>query len=339
MSIIWYILVFVGVIVGLIILALVIILVLLLKYLDGSPQTKEANLASDAGTAKTSAAESKARTSIYVPSMQELERRWQFQNTGDADLPFAVRLKGGAYRWHSANRVQYGPDFYKMFVDGPWKWEAQGRFAGKNINCGHYFGLSVAAANEESQYYGTDLKTAVLIEIEGETSRVLDLTHPEVIKYVFEDFVDSSGVMALFYYPMLQKLIEQSKGGNQVTDYVGWQAKKLGYDGILFYSARAMAYVTKYRFNRNLEWTTYQNAFYEMRRNPALLNVVLFSGVKLVNGIKSIRIGDGSEPMQNPYFRLGTEKVSEMFGRYGEAYQDERNPLTLTRPIYLPDED
>jgi hypothetical protein len=339
MSIIWYILVIVGLAVGLIILFLVIIVVLLWKYLDGSPQTKEANLASDVGTAKASAAESNGRASIYVPSMQELERRWQFQHTGDADLLFAVRLKGSAYRWHSANRVQYGPDFYKMFVDGPWKWETRSRFAGKNINCGHFFGLSVAAATEEAQYYRMDLKTAVLIEIEGETSRVLDLTHPEVIKYVFEDFVDSSGVMALFYYPMLQKLIEQGEGGNQITDYVGWRAKKLGYDGILFYSARAMKSIAEYRFNRNLEWTTYQNKFYEMRRNPALLNVVLFSGIKLVNRIKSIRIGDGSEPMQNPYFGLGTEKVSEVCGEYGQAYQDEQDPLTLTRSVYFPDED
>ena len=74
-SILWYTLVIVGLIVGILILDLVIILVLLFKYFDSSPQTKGANPASDAGTDKASAAESEGRTSIYVPSEQELEQR------------------------------------------------------------------------------------------------------------------------------------------------------------------------------------------------------------------------------------------------------------------------
>jgi len=212
------------------------------------------------------------------------------------------------------------------------------RFAGKGINCGHYFGLSLEAATQEAQYYGMDLEKVVLIEVEGESKRILDLTHPEVIKYIFQDFIDSSRNMALFYYPMLQILIEQGKGGNHYTDYIGWYAKRLQYDGILFYSARALEHVAKYRYNRNTESFEYQNEFYEMRKNASLLNVVLFSGMKFVNEIKSISVGPNNR-LQNPYRGVGLEKISEMFSEHGQGYQDKQEPSPLVRPIYFPIDD
>jgi hypothetical protein len=52
-----------------------------------------------------------------------------FHRTGDKDLPHSVRLKGTAYRWQDPERVRHGERFYEMFEDGPWKWDASGRFA------------------------------------------------------------------------------------------------------------------------------------------------------------------------------------------------------------------
>jgi hypothetical protein len=98
-----------------------------------------------------------------------------FQRTGDHDLPFAIHLKGTVYRWHSREYVFAEADFHKTFEDGPWKWNAQGRFAGAKINCGHYFGLSREAATDEARCYGISEDRAVLLK---RLSRGLIERHP-----------------------------------------------------------------------------------------------------------------------------------------------------------------
>src|SRR5436190_22319824 len=76
-----------------------------------------------------------------------------FVRTGDADLEYSIRLKGTVYRWHHPEFLFLGDDFHRTFEDGPWKWDAQGRFAGSGLLCGHYFGLSEEAATEEATHY------------------------------------------------------------------------------------------------------------------------------------------------------------------------------------------
>jgi len=263
--------------------------------------------------------------------LQPFER--PFQRTGDPDLAYSVRLSGTAFRWHATERVETGAAFHRMFVDGPWKWDAQARFAGAGINCGHYFGLSIEAATEEAGYYGTDTAAATLIAIEGESSRILELTHPEVIKAVFEAHVDDHQVVSRSYYTMLQELIEQQKGGNAITDYLGWWAKRSGYDGILFFSARALKQAATYNYNRNLEGLTYQAAFYEMRKDPRLLNVVFLSGARLVGGIQRITIGS-APPFDNPHAGQPEAVTAALAGAFGADYQAEWDRFLLTRPRY-----
>jgi hypothetical protein len=132
-----------------------------------------------------------------------------FTPTGAAHLPNAVRLNGKAYRWQAKKHIHRGADFHLMFEDGPWKWDAQGRFAGKDINCGHYFGLSVEAANEEAGHYGIDKEDSQLIEIEGSSDCILDLTHPDLIRKWFELHIDNHKIVSHSIYRMFQELIEQ----------------------------------------------------------------------------------------------------------------------------------
>jgi len=100
MWIIWSILLFIGAIVGLVIFAIVILLILLFKF------------AGDSST-ETAPSESRGPVMYYGPTIEQLEQRWAFHRTGDADLPYAIWLRGSAFRWQLADRVESGPDFYK----------------------------------------------------------------------------------------------------------------------------------------------------------------------------------------------------------------------------------
>jgi hypothetical protein len=266
--------------------------------------------------------------------------RWDkpFVRTGDEDLPYAIRLRGKAYRWQQPARVHLGDQFYKMFEDGPWKWKAQGRFAGAALNCGHYFGLSVEAATEEAAHYGMHPENAVLIQITGGSRRILDLTHPDVIKSMFQQHVENHHVVSWSYYSMMDELIERGDGGNVVTDYLGVRAKREGYQGILFFSARVLRDIQLFRMDRVLEAYTYRAYIWEKRRDLTNLNIVFISGAELVHGIKTIKIGD-AEPFVNPYYEIGIDKVYTMFPEHGEDYQLEQDHFLITKPSYVDPEE
>jgi hypothetical protein len=257
-----------------------------------------------------------------------------FRRTGDDDLPYAVRLRGSVYRWHTRDWLFQGAEFHRTFEDGPWKWDAQGRFAGKGINCGHYFGLSVAAANEEAKHYGIDTSTSALIELEGKSRRILDLTHPDVIRAVFETCVDEHRVVSHSYYTMLEELIERDEGGSVITNYIGHWARRQGYEGILFFSARAMDFPRVQRMDRDLEAWTYRMVFRDLRKDSALLNVVMFSGATVLDKAKMYRIDSGPR-IANPLHGKGADEIYELF-EYDESYQLEREEFLLTRPRYVP---
>ena len=256
----------------------------------------------------------------------------QFEPAGDADLPFAIRLSGDAYRWHSADRLHKGAEFYRMFEDGPWKWSAQGRFAGKEINCGHYFGLSVGAATEEASHYGIDPEKSALVHIAFEPVKLLDLTHPEFIRTMFQNCVQNHEIVSHSYYVMLSELIELGNGGNSVTDYLGYRARKDGYQGILFFSARTMEELQIWRHDLDLEAYTYGMTFSGLRAGREHLNVVFFSGADLIVNIRTLRIGD-SEPFENPYCGQDPAAIDGLF-EYGSDYQESKSRFTLSPPTY-----
>jgi hypothetical protein len=278
-------------------------------------------------------APSRGTTTHYISVGRDLPEKRPFVRTGDVDLPYSIRLQGNVYRWHAREHVHEGDAFFKTFEDGPWKWAAQGRFAGKNLNCGHYFGLSVEAATEEAKYYGIDEQKAVLLELEGASTRILDLTHPDVMRAIFEMHIDNHEIVSWSYFNMLQELVERGQGGNVTTDYIGYRAKEEGYDGILFFSARVMNVPWIKSINRDLEEPVLQTTFDKLRWDLTLLNVVLFSGANVVKCVHTYRIGEG-EPLQNPYFGKGLDSIYKV-SEYGLDYQIECGRFTLHKPRYF----
>lgn len=257
-----------------------------------------------------------------------------FRPTGDPDLPYSIRLRGTIYRWQARERVVDGDRFYAMFEDGPWKWAAQGRFAGKGINCGHYFGLSVDAATEEAQHYGIDTTGGVLLAVEGASRRILDLTHPDVIRAQFERYVDNHQLVTRSYYTMLSELVERGNGGNVITDYLGYQASREGYDGILFFSARVLHQADIDRMDRDLEGYSAGPWFYERRKDPRLLNVVIFSGATLLSRLSRCRVGE-AEPIANPHGGKPPSEIARLF-QFDEQFQEQQRRFVLGRPRYEP---
>ena len=262
-----------------------------------------------------------------------LGESYAFYSSGDPDLPFSVYLNRTFYRWQQNTYLRTGKRFYTMFEDGPWKWEAQGRFAGKGINCGHYFGLSVDAASEEAGHYGIDRQNATLLELRIKSRRVLDLTHPEVIAKMFRAHVNNHQSVSHSYYTLVQELVERGSGGNAITDYFGYTACKQRYDGLLFFSARAMDVLNLQLKDRVLEAFEYASCFKELRRDVRLQNAVFFSGATLVARTRTFGL-QGAAALENPYFEKDVETVSNLF-TYNEDYQQKRKDFVLFPPSYV----
>jgi hypothetical protein len=267
-------------------------------------------------------------------SLEIPEEPWeeQFAPAGHENLPYAIVLLGNAYRWQNNSHLHRGAEFYRMFEDGPWKWAAQGRFAGKDLNCGHFFGLSVEAATEEAAHYGIDESQSTLLRLEFESVRVMDLTRPDFIKQLVTENIGNHQRISHSYYSMVSELIERVTGGNGVTDYLGYRAHRLGYQGILFYSARAMEELQIWRHDRELEYFTYGSTFWGLRNDPRYLNVVFFSGAELLSGTKAIAIGS-AEQEPNPFHRQDPAELARLFD-FGEDYQEEMAHVILSRPFY-----
>jgi hypothetical protein len=246
----------------------------------------------------------------------------------------SIRLSGKAYRWHDPDHIHHGKNFYRTFEDGPWKWDAQGRFAGKGINCGHFFGLSVEAATAEAEYYDMHPDRRTLLEIEASSTRILDLTDRRNMQCVFKKCIQNHEIASSTYFEMLVEMVEKQKGGNVFTDYIGWWAKHAGYDGILFFSARA---VQKYRsqfekMNTNLGYDHAPEVFYFMRRDASIRNVVIFSGADLVNAISKYSVN--GTPHTNPLYGNSRDFILGLSGKHGEDYQVEKNRSSMIRPGY-----
>jgi hypothetical protein len=166
------------------------------------------------------------------------------------DMPDAIKVQTRVYRWHPAEHAPTSDpaSLRTTFEDGPWKWSAQSRFAGKDLNPGHYFGLTEDAATAETLYYGNVSNVPaqqVLLSLDIQLNNVLNLAHLDPIVRNFTECANF--VTELDYGQMAQYLIWKYKGGSVVTDYLGHYAHRQGYDGILFFGARAISKLHRQR--------------------------------------------------------------------------------------------
>ncbi len=270
----------------------------------------------------------------------------------DGDRPRSVKVEGKIFRWHGS---QYAPNddpqtFRAAFEDGPWKWDTQSRFAGAGINPGHYFGLTVEGAMAEATYYANAKRIPrdlILVTLHVRLENVLDLTQKQTIVDVVEESMDVD--VEVTHGKVASILFEAGKGGNGVTDYVGYRAHREGYDGILFFGARAIPELSRWTIEnaRPDEW--FNNDFDNiraLRRNRNFINLVIFSGARLVSASRTyqwsglLRRFWGRTPgvvRVNPYFGWTEPRLLDL-SNYGSDYQDSRSRgFFLSKPRLGPE--
>jgi hypothetical protein len=130
--------------------------------------------------------------SLYVLSRLARRKRSESESAPADTKPMSVRVYGNGFRYLRKENVTNGDDFCKVFIDGPWKWKGQQRFAGVfedvneltgekrsvKVSPGHFFAMTKeCAASEIGHYYDQDeLKKFSLMKVEIELDNMLDLT-------------------------------------------------------------------------------------------------------------------------------------------------------------------
>lgn len=249
-------------------------------------------------------------------------------------LPESLFIVGRFFRWQSREHFHGGEDLWRTFQDGPWKWEAQGRFAGREVNCGHYFSLNEAGSDAEAAGYG--LRPGIDVErlqVLMRLHRILDLTSLSALRLAFDAVVERPELSDPF---MAEELVEIDRGGTFLTDRVGHWAVTEGYEGILFLGARALhGPDAKKPENPNLAppspWDYDLFAFYldAYRASKDQLNLVLFRGRHVLSRIKWYQFGT-SERTQNPFWDVPESGLEESlrlvpgYAEYDEDYQERK---------------
>ena len=266
-----------------------------------------------------------------------------------APEPTSCVIRGSLFRYQAKTHLHRGEDFYKMFMDGAWKWKGQQRFAGvvadprsptpgearteTKINTGHYFATTTQSAEAEIRHY---LEQGViddysLLEIEADIDNVLDLADLKTIRAV----ADATWIEGNIW-DILADLITEDTGGGQIPPIFGFHAKRRGYAGIRFFSARAVLprhaeRIREARFWDEVAEDLEKSAVLEaMQRRDGGLCVVIFSGVLLTRVIKRYRF-DGGHWEVNPWFGCAEGAVYELWGEFGPDYQAMQGRVSYIR--------
>jgi hypothetical protein len=245
-------------------------------------------------------------------------------------MAMSVTLNYPLFRWHESKYLWRGDEIHKSFLDGRWKLSAQGRFAGRSLNCGHYFALSAHAATAERITYAMS-DYDVLLCADAVLPDILDLTHADNIEKVFarliedglvEDYGISSKPWEMIYF-----LMDKELGGNWLTDFVGHWAAEEGYSGVLFFSSRAASLYRENCFrnrNANLAGLDFRENLYTMRLDRNAYCVVVFSGAMFLDRCRKISVKkmDGTEEtFLNRLFDRGIEQIRSLSDDFGEITQ------------------
>jgi hypothetical protein len=252
----------------------------------------------------------------------------EFPNTGT--LPMSTKLSGRFLRYHNPAHYHRGAAFWKTFEDGPWKWDDQQRYAGKDHNCGHYFALTEPGARAEANFYDMDFRRHRLLSARFDCAAVLDLTYEENLrKIVLHAYRDPENISSRhFFVTVLSRLTDATRGGVPLTDFLGRWAMRNGYDGILFFGARALqgnpelkSYID-HGADEQMAGPVVHGYFYDMRQDDNLKNLVVFSGAQLTSAIEVCRLGD-DPPDDNPYHGASAATIDALL-EFNADYQAER---------------
>ncbi|KXU96445.1 hypothetical protein CR51_22875 [Caballeronia megalochromosomata] len=214
---------------------------------------------------------------------------------------------------------------WRAFLDDEAKWMSQGRFAGSQSNCGHFFSLSKNGAVAEAEHYGIDLNSTVLFEAILSADRILDLTDVGGMTLVFRTLTNRPTASDSF---MLDELIEEDTSGTGLTDLIGYWASRNGYNGVLFFNPRLIwgaEVKKKSRTRPRLPWDPEWLSFYlEDFIKKDMVNLVIFRGVCLLSKLKEYRVNN-KVWTNNPYFEWPDENIDLNLRRFSEYSSSDLN--------------
>jgi hypothetical protein len=259
----------------------------------------------------------------------------------DDVLPGSKSIGGRFHRWQPVELFWGGCDLWRTFQDGPWKWQAQARFAGKGINCGHFFSLTGVGARAEASAYQLEIgRKYEALEAVVRVDHILDLTSYKGMQLAFSAVVKNPDFSIPF---IAEEFVEIERGGTALTDRIGHWAISQGYEGILFLGARALpsresrARMPEQR-GRLWDYDLFGIYLKSFRQSRDQLNLVVFRGRYLLTRIRAYRFG-GQYGCHNIFWKMNEEDLENMLSanldylRYGEDYQIEQRRLAFVDKI------
>jgi hypothetical protein len=268
----------------------------------------------------------------YIPG-------FEVEDTGTG-MPESKSISGIFCRWHSHLLVPPIVPLWQSFLDDDRKWSSQGRFAGANRNCGHFFALSEDGATAEAKHYGVNLTECKMLQVKANLDKVLDLTTPSGRNLAFEAVVENPDASDAF---IAEEIIEEVTSGTALTDHMGLWAANRGYEGILYLAPRLLWQPeTKAQENTRPRkiWDYDLFPLYEqMFRDSSELNLVVFRGRYLLSRITEFRIGQDNW-LQNDLFGSNEDEIeaqlstSPEYLEFGAEYQRKRKVIMLGKIKY-----
>ena len=227
--------------------------------------------------------------------------------------PARIRWTGVYARLHSR---QWGtPDkFHTLFVDTEGKRNARERFA--EPLPGHFFSATVAGARAEAAYYNVQTRSRFLLEVELELPDVFDLTKYDVMLSEYQRTWARSRIHLCHRFALS---VDQSAGGNPLTDDVGIDAFLDRYRGIQFFSVRALTddHMTEIVTTKEDLYTNHAGKFCNrLRGEPDIQNLVVFTAGNVVRHTKAYRV-NGKKWRPNPRSGLDDDSLEEVYHNEG----------------------
>jgi hypothetical protein len=313
----WWLLIIVPLLIALLAGISLGVLVLLLQYSSDRSRQNDGN--DDAA-----AADDLDLSDIWIGSPE------RFPQTGK--LAMSTKLAGGFVRWHNPKYYWRGAEFWRTFEDSQRKWDNRERFAGEGRNCGHYFALTKVGATAEAAFYSMDTNVNRLLSADFESDSVLDLTYEENLLAIAKLALSNMDKISdrHFFVTILSWLTDDSQGGIPFTDFIGHWASRNGYEGLLFFGARALAqndYLKQYidtGADDGMMGSVIYSYLKDMRKKNDLKNLVMFSGARLTSLIKTSRL-DPDPPDINPYYGKSESEIDALVEFKADYQEAQRN--------------
>jgi len=169
--------------------------------------------------------------------------------------------------------------------------------------------------------------------INGSAESVLDLTHEDNLLEVSRMAIKNPEVLPdeTYLVELLSALTDESKGGgNALTNWIGYWAQTQGYDGILFFGARALKshpelwfQIRHGRGDRGLFSGLTYLYFEQLRRSYDLINVVYFSGANVATNVRQYAFPSDGELTDNELFGKSIDDIDPLL-TYRQDYQASR---------------